>query len=849
MKRLLSKRVMAAFCLLLLLLFLLRPGAGWMKARVTSSISQAVGRSVEIGSVRLRFLPRPGFEIDDLLVRDDVAFGAEPLVRSPDVTAAVSFSALVRGRMEIARLSLSAPSLNLTRNQDGHWNLEDLIDRTSHSSLAPTGSSRQNRHPSFPYIEATEARVNLKLGTEKTHFALTNAEFALWQESADTWGARLQARPIRTDANLTDTGIVNVSALWRRSVQVHETPIQVTFQWKQAQIGQVSKLVYGIEKDWRGAALLSGTLVGTPARLKLVADATVDNFRREDVISGGNLRLTAHCVAEYAPATREVAGLDCTGPVGSGYLQVKGSAAGVLANGQLFVPSNLWLIVNRTPAKSLVNLLQHANPQFPEDLQVTGEISASIQLLPGDSAHPISIQGNGSINDLEIARNGEDAIGFGSVPFRVSNGTSSGLSKSSAARSKRSSAQGGDQPTGELRAEIGPINLAPGRLGPLTAQATLTRSGFTGSEHGDASIARLLLTAKALGLPAPGFPGDGAANVNLHASGAWFSDEKPLVTGTAHLRSVHAQVRGVNAAIAIQNADLAIEAGAVTVQNLSAVAGDSKWHGSLRIPRSCTQPADCEFEFRLRSDKLSSATLNTLLNPSQRPKAWYRFLSLGKDQPSYLLLTKAAGNIAIDSLSLGSMSCAHFTSDVRLDAGVVALGNFRAECLDGTATGTWKADFTSASPKYTGSGELDGVSLSEIAQLMHDDWVEGKGRAEYQFQSAGSNIQDLLNSADLNAEFRISGGKFAHIVFTRDSGPLRASDFSGTAHLANRAISFPEAKLTSGGEVYTVSGTASLGGALNLKAINDNAVGYTIGGTFVKTRVSAIPNAEASLKP
>jgi hypothetical protein len=848
-KRLLSKRVIAAFCLLLLLLFLLRPGAGWMKARVTNSISQAVGRSVEIGSVRLRFLPRPGFEIDDLLVRDDLAFGAEPLVRSPDVTAAVSISALLRGRMEIARLSLSEPSLNLTRNQNGHWNLEDLIDRTSHSLLAPTGSSRQSRRPSFPYIEATEARVNLKLGTEKTHFALTNAEFALWQESADTWGVRLQARPIRTDANLTDTGVVNVSALWRRSVQVHQTPIQVTFQWKQAQIGQVSKLVYGTEKDWRGAALLSGTIVGTPARLKVVADATVDNFRREDVISGGNLRLAAHCVAEYAPATREVAGLDCTSPVGSGYLQVKGSAAGVLASGQLFVPSNLWLVINRAPAKSLVNLLQYVSPQFPEDLQVTGEITSNIQLLPGDSTHPISIQGNGSINGLEIARNGEDAVGFGSVPFRVSNGTSSGLSKSSAARTTRGGPQGSDQLSRELRAEIGPINLAPGRLGPLTVQATLTRSGFTASEHGDASIARLLLTAKALGLATPGFSGDGAASVNLHASGTWFGDERALVTGTAHLRSVHAQVRGVNAAIAIQNADLAIDAGAVTVQNLSAVALDSKWHGSLRIPRSCARPADCEFGFRLRSDKLSSATLNTLLNPSQRPKAWYRFLSLGKEQPSYLLQTKASGNIAIDSLSLGSMSCAGFASDVQLDAGMVTLKNFRAECLDGTATGTWKADFTAASPKYTGNGELDGVSLSDIAQLMHDDWVEGKGHATYQFQSAGSNIQDLLNSADLNAEFRISGGRFAHIVFTRDSGPLRASDFSGTAHLANRAISFPEAKLTSGGEVYTVSGTASLGGALNLKAINDNAVGYTIGGTFVKTRVSAIPNAEASLKP
>jgi len=850
-KHLLSKRVIAAFCLLLLLLFLLRPGAGWMKARVTSSISQAVGRSVEIGAVRLRFLPRPGFEIDDLLVRDGSGFGAEPLVRARDVMAAVSLGALLRGRIQIARLSLSEPSLNLTRNQDGQWNLKDLIDRTSHSSLAPTGSARQkSKGPSFPYIEATDARINLKLGTEKTHFALTNAEFALWQESADTWGARLQARPIRTDANLTDTGIVNVTALWRRSAKVDETPIEVAFQWKQAQIGQVSKLVYGTEKDWRGAALLSGAIAGTPARLEIVADATVDNFRREDVISGGNLRLAAHCVAEYSPATREVAGLDCTGPVGSGFLQVKGGAAGVLENGQLFAASNLWLVVNRAPARSFVSLLQHARPEFPQDLQISGEITSSIQFLREDLTHHLSIQGKGSINDLGIARNGGDAIGFGSVPFNVSNGTDSGpLEAAPKARLKRSRSQAADQPQRELRAEIGPVNLAPGRQGPLTAQAIFTRSGFTGSEHGDVSISRLLLTSRALGFAAPGFSGDGTASVNLHASGEWFGEERPLVTGTAHLRAVHAQIRGVNTSIAIQNADLAIDAVGVTVQNLSANAGDSKWRGSMHIPRPCPNPSDCELQFKLHSDKLSSATLNNLLNPSQRPKAWYRFLSLGKEQPSYLLQASASGTIAIDSLSLGGTSCDHFTSGVQLDAGTVALQNFKVECLEGTATGTWKGDFTDGPPVYTGSGELEGVSLGAIAQLMHDGWIEGRGHAEYQFKSSGSNLQDLVNSADLNAEFRISGGRFAHIVFTRDSGPLLASDFSGALQLAKGAISFRDAKLTSGGEVYTVSGTASLGGVLNLKAVNDNAGGYTIGGTFVKTRVSAIPNAEASLKP
>jgi len=79
--------------------------------------------------------------------------------------------------------------------------------------------------------------------------------------------------------------------------------------------------------------------------------------------------------------------------------------------------------------------------------------------------------------------------------------------------------------------------------------------------------------------------------------------------------------------------------------------------------------------------------------------------------------------------------------------------------------------------------------------------------------------------------------------------PLRAADFSGTLRLISGEFSFQETKLTSGSEVYTVSGTASLGGALNLKAVIGNAGGYAISGTLLKTRVSAIPSAEASLKP
>src|SRR5206468_370951 len=118
-KRLRSKRVLATAGLLLLALFWLRPDAGWMRARVSGSIAQALGRNVKIGSVRLQFLPRPGFELQDLVVFDDPAFGAEPLLRASDVNASLQLLALLRGHIEVSRLSLSESSLNVTRDLRG----------------------------------------------------------------------------------------------------------------------------------------------------------------------------------------------------------------------------------------------------------------------------------------------------------------------------------------------------------------------------------------------------------------------------------------------------------------------------------------------------------------------------------------------------------------------------------------------------------------------------------------------------------------------------------------------------------------------------------------------------------
>src|SRR5215831_7672741 len=120
------RRGFAVAGLIVLVLFLLRPGASRLKSRIISSISASLGRSVDISSVHIRLLPRPGFDLDNLVVYDDPSFGAEPMLRASEVTADLRLTSLLRGKIEIARLDLTEPSLNLVHASTGRWNLETL---------------------------------------------------------------------------------------------------------------------------------------------------------------------------------------------------------------------------------------------------------------------------------------------------------------------------------------------------------------------------------------------------------------------------------------------------------------------------------------------------------------------------------------------------------------------------------------------------------------------------------------------------------------------------------------------------------------------------------------------------
>lgn len=356
--------------------------------RLESAMSAAVSRKVTVQKVHLRLLPSPGFNLDHFEIQDDPAFGSEPLVRAENVSATLRLSSLWRGRVEVSSLSLEDPSLNLVRSADGHWNLEALLMHATQVPVAPTAEARAEVRPRFPYIECNNGRINFKFGDEKKVYVLVDADFALWLASENKWETRLKARPVRTDADLSDTGTLKISGSFERAASLRETPLHLNLSLERAQLGQLTHLIYGRDRGWRGRIDGEGTLSGSPAVLNGAAKISVTDFRRYDIATSDSFNAEARCDGILALTNRDEA--DSSFPVGARIL--RGSCTwprdkGIINATGYYLPGmrtgSVQVMAASFPLASLVTLAKHMKRGIADDLTADGTLNGRIALHRG----------------------------------------------------------------------------------------------------------------------------------------------------------------------------------------------------------------------------------------------------------------------------------------------------------------------------------------------------------------------------------------------------------------------------------------------------------------------------------
>lgn len=310
--------LIAVLCIVLLVVLPPYISISRYQRRVATAIGGALGRPVHFDRISLHLLPLPGLTIENFVVSESPEFGAEPVLRANTVEARLRFASLWRRRIEVSRISLDAPSINLVRRPDtGAWNLQGIVMQASQIDSAPTAQLKAGPAPRFPYVEATDARINIKSGIDKLPFSVKEANFALWLPEPGEWRVRLSGRPVRTDTDVSDVGLLRVEATLGRANDLPAAPIDLTASWKSTPLGEAAKLTAGYDLGWRGAASAEASLHGTVGNAKLTADAHLRNLRRADFVPQQTLDIDAHCEAITGGLLRSLQDVRCAVPTSS----------------------------------------------------------------------------------------------------------------------------------------------------------------------------------------------------------------------------------------------------------------------------------------------------------------------------------------------------------------------------------------------------------------------------------------------------------------------------------------------------------------------------------------------------
>lgn len=783
-----SKLWIAAVALTIFVALIVIPplvGINRYKTRIARAMAASVGRPVRLSGVELRLFPRPGFVITDLTVEEDPAYGAEPILHANEVTAAIRLFSLWRGRLEISRISVDEASLNLVRTSDGRWNLDTLF-RTAAQSQSGAGGRRK---VPLPYLEATNSRINLKRGYEKLPYSLVNADLSFWEEDPGDWRVRLKGQPARTDVELQlgDTGIVQLEGRMRRAPELRLMPVYVEMEWRDAQLGQLSRLLIGSDPGWRGDLTAEMKLDGTAESAQVTSRLRATGVHRAEFAPAVPLDFDANCGFAYHYSFSTIDDLVCDSPLGDGRLHIEGN---IPSNGQ----PKVSLQLQRIPAQAFLDALRTVRSQFGAGLEAGGFLSGKLNY---DRTAPVQ----SVLVSAGAARRNRKTNPKPATPAPLTGSLDldglklSGGSLSQPIQIPKLVMEPASQTDGQSEVLAGTANFPAGAPTPLAFTVRLTLNGYQVTVHGAGSPARLRQLARTAGLKEASaldaIAGD-PANIDLSIEGPWlpapdetlaesvgptpFNDQpsgQPLpdrLSGTVTLHNATWKSSALPNAVAISQATLHLNGGASDWDPVAFSYGPLKGLAHLQIPAGCVDSGHCSPTVNLDFPTLDAAELQSALLGSEKKGTLLSSViarltpTAAHPWPAFQGAVKAA------SLVLGPVTLQAFAADIKINPAVAEIHAIDAGLLGGQIHLSGQIE-NDDKPSYALEGTFQNLDPAELCRIFalkcSGTGLDGDGKIKL----TGYEGNDLAGSAKGAIHFAWKKGSVAGRAPSADPVP------------------------------------------------------------------------------
>jgi AsmA protein len=194
------------------------------RPQIESTLGSALGRPVKVGNLGLSILSG-SVEADQLSIADDPKFSSAPFIQAKSLQVGVELMPLIFSKqLNVTRLLIDHPEINLLRDRDGIWNFSSLGKQSAaQPATAATKASNAPANVSVAKLDLTDGTITLgsttgkkpisydKVNVAVRNFSLASA-FPVVVSLSLPGGGSLKIDGSAGPINSTDTSLTPVQA-------------------------------------------------------------------------------------------------------------------------------------------------------------------------------------------------------------------------------------------------------------------------------------------------------------------------------------------------------------------------------------------------------------------------------------------------------------------------------------------------------------------------------------------------------------------------------------------------------------------------------------------------------------
>jgi len=727
--------------------------ADGFKEHIRQSLSEALGREIELGEVHLDLFSGPGFSVDRVVIYDEPGAGIEPFAYVESLDARVSLASLWTRRLRFSSLKLVNPSINLVRPDGGQWNVLPLVGRTAG---APADVP-------LPEIEVSGGRINFKFGNVKSIFYLSHASIDISPPSprGGDWSVRFEGVPARTDRVAPAYGAFRARGRWRPDPVTGGT-VDISLELERSSLGEVVRLLHGHDIGVHGQVSARAHLTGPVSDIRVQGRLEISDVHRWDLM----------------PPYTGFWPFDCTGRldlIGQtlDLDTAPGQQIGFDVRASEFLRRPRWaatVSLHSVPIGQAVTLAREMGLPVPERLEASGKLTGVIGYSPNSGiagvfgADDVSVRAP-ETPELKLAH-AELVIGSDSIrltPVAVAFSSS---------------------PLGRLEGEYFWRSqtfdtVLTARSAPITATA---------------AAARLV---------------GGAPLLEQWSKGTWrglvryqkrSESDQGQWSGVLDVEDAEVSIDGLAEPVVLESARISLREPGIVLDRIRGHAGEVEFTGDYRLVPAASHP----HHFRLKAASVSGPALEALLAPTLRRDESFlrRALRLGRTRvPAWLASRRADIAFQIGELNDTPLPLRNVRGHILWNGAGADIAGFSAQSGGLSVTGDIFVNLRGSVPVYRLEGDF------RNRRWAGGEWEGGgvldtSGMGAAMVKNLRGKIDFSGRSVELPGErFSTISGRCALMPSGQEKPVLKLSDLAATA----------------GGEVLQGQGAADAEGNVHLE--------------------------------